>query len=712
MATFTGTPGNDQVTPETISAGVTVDPPGASLDGDDSLFGYDGRDILDGGPGDDLVDGGDGSDSLYGGDGDDRLLGGAGSNYLQGGLGSDILTGGPRTDILDGGPGADTMIGNGGYNQYYVDNPGDTIDAGENPGLEVVYTTIAYTLGAGLDELYLITPTGLAGTGNDLDNTIGGNVGDDVLSGLGGQDTLYGDKGADTLDGGDGDDVLRGEDGADTLIGGAGTDTLDGGAGIDAMFGGAGDDYYYLHNVGDQVTEDPDAGHDWVLAFYVGSFTLPDNVEVLSLQYAGFGGNGTGNALDNEIIGNDGSNWLIGLEGDDVLDGRGRADIMEGRQGNDTYYVDDPGDEVYEFDGFGDADLVRSSISYTLPHDVERLELLGSADIDGTGNDLGNAISGNGGANVLAGLGGADLLDGGEGSDTADYSASASGVVVDLSTGHGHHGDAEGDTLVSIESLVGSAFDDVLLMDGGDNEASGGDGDDLLSGAAGSDLLHGGGGRDLLLGSDGDDRLDGGAGGDRLDGGDGSDTLDYSSSTGGVVIDLYQGMAQGGDAEGDSFSSIENVIGSDHDDRVILDQNDNLADLGKRADVAHGSYGDDRLSGGDGNDTLHGDQGRDVLIGGAGDDGLTGGEGADLFVFDALSGRDTIADFDTGPGAEQDRLDVSAFGWTSYDEMLGAGTVFVETAGGTLILFGSSDARVTLDQVAASSLGQDDFLFA
>jgi len=80
--------------------------------------------------------------------------------------------------------------------------------------------------------------------------------------------------------------------------------------------------------------------------------------------------------------------------------------------------------------------------------------------IIGTGNELGNTLVGNGAANLLAGLGGADVLDGGGRVDTATYVASASGVTVNLTTGTGSGGDAEGDTLVRIESLIGSAQDE------------------------------------------------------------------------------------------------------------------------------------------------------------------------------------------------------------------------------------------------------------
>ena len=113
------------------------------------------------------------------------------------------------------------------------------------------------------------------------------------------------------------------------------------------------------------------------------------------------------------------------------------------------------------------------------------------------------------------------------------------------------------------------------------------------------------------------------AGADTLDGGEGDDFAGYWGSDAGVTVNLAMGTGQGGHAEGDTLTGIENIHGSDHADHLI------------------GDDGDNGLNGQDGNDTLEGGAGDDWLNGEAGEDLLTGGEGADTFVF---GDGDTVAD--------------------------------------------------------------------
>jgi Ca2+-binding RTX toxin-like protein len=286
------------------------------------------------------------------------------------------------------------------------------------------------------------------------------------------------------------------------------------------------------------------------------------------------------------------------------------------------------------------------------------------------GSDVIYALGGN---DVIFGSAGPDYLDGGAGIDTVDYSASTF-VHVDLAAAQGVWGDAQDDILVSIENVIGSAFGDRIIGDGGSN---------LLSGLQGDDVLHGGAGSDRLLGGEGIDLLLGGSGADVLDGGAGSDWAQYFGSSAAVTILLYTDQASGGDAQGDQLDGIENVLGSFFDDTLWGDDganqlaggsggNDTLKGFGG-ADVLVGMDGDDGLYGMDGDDVLQGEagddrlegqQGNDLLLGGAGVDTMIGGSDADTFRFTAVSFSpvngldlsDRIVDFSS---AEGDKVDLA-----------------------------------------------------
>jgi serralysin len=117
------------------------------------------------------------------------------------------------------------------------------------------------------------------------------------------------------------------------------------------------------------------------------------------------------------LFGNAGNDGLEGGAGGDLLDGGDGADTMRGGIGSDTYIVDSVNDKAIE-DADAGNDLVKSSVSFTLGHDVERLTLTGSSAIDGTGNTLANTVTGNSAANILRGAGGNDTIRGVGGNDT------------------------------------------------------------------------------------------------------------------------------------------------------------------------------------------------------------------------------------------------------------------------------------------------------
>jgi len=207
---------------------------------------------------------------------------------------------------------------------------------------------------------------------------------------------------------------------------------------------------------------------------------------------------------------------------------------------------------------------------------IEYLE--GSVFDDILAGDAGiNTLAGLAGNDVLEGRGGVDIIDGGDGSDTASYSSDTAGVTVSLLTNLGSGGDAAGDQLTNIENLSGGSGNDTLTGDSGDN---------------------------ILTGNAGNDTLTGGAGADSLVGGTGTDTADYAQSTAPVVVALtaVSGVTQSGDAIGDAFDSIENIVGSTFGDHLV------------------GSSVANELRGGTGDDLLEGLGGADNLVGGAGTD--------------------------------------------------------------------------------------------
>jgi Ca2+-binding RTX toxin-like protein len=191
--------------------------------------------------GDDIYNGAAGrlAGRVFGGDGNDTIIGGIDNDEFFGDAANDILRGNAGNDALDGGAGADQMFGGAGNDTYFVDNPGDIINETGGSGIDLVKSSISFSLAntarvfGAVENLTLTGALAINGTGNALANIITGNgaanilnggLGNDVLSGGLGNDTLHGEAGNDTLSGGLGNDRLHGEAGNDRLIGGAGND--------------------------------------------------------------------------------------------------------------------------------------------------------------------------------------------------------------------------------------------------------------------------------------------------------------------------------------------------------------------------------------------------------------------------------------------------------------------------------------------------------
>jgi len=409
-----------------------------------------------------------------------------------------------------------------------------------------------------------------------------------------------------TLTGIDTDDSLLGTAGVDTLSGGVGNDAIDGLAGGDDMTGGVGDDDYFVDDAGDVLHELSGEGTDRV--FSTITFTLGTDFENLVLLGSG-NINGGGNNVANIIFGNSGNN---------LLNGAGGADTLRGDGGDDVYIIDDLGDKAVELVGEG-TDRVQSSIAYTLLGNVENLTLTGTANINGAGNDLNNAINGNSGNNILNGFGGADIMKGGSGDDiyvvdnvldVAQESSAAGGIDrVQSSVSFTLGANIETLTLTGSANINGTGNAIV-------NQLNGNSGNNVLDGKAGADIMRGGDGNDIYI----------------VD--NAGDTAQESSAAGGTdAVQSSVSFTLGNNVENLTLTGAGVIDGTGNSLANVLTGNGS-------ANVLRGLGGIDTLGGGNGNDSLHGGLGNDLLTGGGGSDG---------FYFDtaldAATNVDQVADY-------------------------------------------------------------------
>ena len=350
-----------------------------------TVSGTGGADVLFGGRANDTLSGGTGNDRIIGGQGNDRINGGVNNDTLTGGAGNDIFdytgrdfdldiitdfTAGDRIDL------SDLNVGDFASIQHFIRQEGaDTI-------IELGY----------FGNIERITLQGVNAASLSASSFIF-NARTTAL-------TVAGTGGADVLFGGNAND---------TISGGSGNDTLVGGLGADRMTGGTGNDIYYVDNLGDLVFEVAGGGTDTVRTTVNFGAAGQDIENLTAIGSARV--NIVGNELNNTLIGNDNVNALNGSKG---------ADIMIGGGGNDLYYVDNTGDIVTELAG-GGTDTIRASITYTLGDHQERLQLVGSQQVNAIGNALDNVLQGNARSNVIIGMGGRDLMTGGAGADRFDF---------------------------------------------------------------------------------------------------------------------------------------------------------------------------------------------------------------------------------------------------------------------------------------------------
>lgn len=637
--------------------------------GNDVIVGTDADDAIDGLGGDDTIRGLGGNDVLRGSAGNDRLYGGAGDDTFdfRVGDGSDTISDADALASTNGG--TDTLqfgIGIGVASTSVARQGGDlriTTSGGDQVVVEGYFgrgdfERISFADGTVWTQADIASKLPISGTaGADV---LSGTQSADVINGLGNAagtlDTIYGYAGDDVLDGGAGADVLYGGDGNDTLRGGtdsarkiayrdalygeAGDDRLIGGDAPADMVGGLGNDIYVVNLATDTVLESASEGTDDVQSSV--TWTLGANVENLTLTGAATL-NGTGNGLDNVLVGNSGKNTLTGGAGNDWLDGGSSNDTLLGGTGNDTYVVDISTDAIIENTGEG-VDTVLAAVTWTLGSNVENLTLTGAAATSGIGNALANVLRGNSGANILNGDIGADTMLGGAGDDTYVVDNIGDIVIENLAEG-----------VDAVQSSVSSALAanvENLTLTGA--VAIDGTGNTL------DNLIVGNGANNTLRGNAGNDTLDGSAGSDTLLGGEGNDTYAVDAAT-----DIVTEFANEG------IDTVQSAVA------WTLDANiENLTLTGTKAvygtgnaldNILIGSSANNILSGGAGNDKLEGGLGNDTMLGDDGDDTYDGGAGTDTLTDTSLTSSDTYrwglgmgTDTITDSGGTLDHVDLFA----------------------------------------------------
>jgi Ca2+-binding RTX toxin-like protein len=548
------------------------------------------------------ITGGDSGDTLVGLDGDDTLIGVGGDDLLIGGLGADILNGGAGNDFASYRNATGSLT-------VSLANPGD--NTGEAAG--DTFIGIERLEGGAFDDVLI---------GDGKNNSLRGMEGADVLDGGAGSDTasyffattsitasLF-DPGSNTgeaigdtyisienLSGSAQNDILTGNNSDNVLLGNGGADALDGKGGFD---------YASYNNATAGVT--------------ASLLTPASNAgEAAGDTFTSIEGL-IGSAFDDVLIGNTGGNWLEGALGADTLNGGDGFDYA-------SYYSAATGVT---------ASLVSpASNTGEAAGDVYiAMEALGGSAFD-------DVLTGDANGNWLVGQGGADVLDGGGGTDTAAYFNATTGVTASLADSSINTGEAAGDTYISIERLAGSRFDDILIGNSGNNFLEGRQGGDAYDGGGGFDVvnyinasvgvvaslansaintgdaagdtylsieaLYGTNFDDALSGDGGNNTLYGNAGADALDGGGGFDYASYVDATTGVTAALNPALiANAGEAVGDTYTSIEGLIGSRFGDTLVGDAG---------ANTLMGNGGGDVFFGAAGNDTYYGNSDTSALDG-------------------------------------------------------------------------------------------------
>jgi Ca2+-binding RTX toxin-like protein len=476
----------------------------------------------------------------------------------------------------------------------------------------------------------------------DTGDMIFANLGDDTVIAGSGADTIDGSDGNDVLDGGIGDDSITGGPGNDTIDGGDGNDTIDGGDGADLLRGGADNDIIRLGSNGPALGVEIAFGGS-------GNDDLTGNGSAGSFAHL-FGGEGndTIRGLSNNlnladyadralaVIANLGAGTASvgGIETDTLIGVRG---IRTGA-GNDTITGSDFNDIILPglgsniasgglgFDRISYADL-SAGVTVDLIANTATKSGDGSTDtLSGfeviQGTNYADTLRGDNLDNELRGLAGADILDGRGGFDTVNYNTVftagpgnlifadegsfplTTGVTVNLFTGTATDPWGDTDTLISIESVIGTRFADDL------------------TGTTFAD-----GSRSSMFGEGGNDTF-------RAPSANSTATPNYTRDTAAVRVNLSSSTVNLGGTDVAALSALDSFGGTDTFVGIVSIRGSNFNDFiqgGAANERLEGEGGNDDIRGGAGNDRVRGNAGDDALFGEDGDDQLSGGPGTDTY---------------------------------------------------------------------------------
>jgi len=623
-----------------------------------------------------------GNDAMYGGDLDDELHGGSGN------------------DLLDGGLGIDFMYGGKGNDTYIVDNTDDVVLEEANEGNDTVKSSVSHCLANHVENLILTGDASTNGTGNELKNSITGNLGNNFL---------------------------------------------DGGASVDKLAGGAGDDTYIVDLISkgkgttaatlvleDSIVEKASEGDD-TLVLRIEASTLAQiqidlekasktSTVTLAANLENLDASATGNIALN-LIGHKNSKSLTGNKGNNILDAKGGAATLSGLAGDDTYIVYSRDDltRIAEAEGQGNDTLqitFKGAVKGKEPTEIDLSIMANVESINVTGNGLFKLV-GNAGDNRLSGNNSGTVLEGGAGDDTYvlnhknDRIKEAGGSGIDtietakLTIKLADYANVEHVTLTGKAALnaTGNELANVLTGNDGNNILDGGlntIGFDTLRGGKGNDTyivrnvgdlveengkegtdtvkahidysltgnvenlilegdsdLNGTGNalNNTITGNDGNNILDGGAGVDKLIGGKGDDTyivdlvtkgsgakatialqdsITEKAREGTDTLQLGMSDEQLGEFAGKAAITLAANL-ENLDARDVTDKlNLSLTGNGEN-NIIWGNNGNNHINGGAGNDILYAGNGTEnTLVGGAGADTMYGGDGRDTFAFTSV----------------------------------------------------------------------------